>query len=113
MTMCPDIRSEPGEFGVSAAQNLDARALGSWLAGLSVSGFSPREDLALVEGLAMGRKIPAIAADLRQTDFVCRLRFEVLASTLRDTYGRLPIEAMPLLLTALRARVTRTEAAHG
>ena len=66
------------------------------LAAIGNGGFTASQDYRLMEGLAMGYGLPAVAA----AD-----RFRALRSGMMDIHQRLTLEAQEALVRALRSRL--------
>lgn len=63
------------------------------------------DDLALVEALTGGRKLPQTAEGLGFSERATSLRFAALSATIRDPRGRCTIDGQAALLAELRRRV--------
>ena len=68
-------------------------------------GFTAAQDYRLMEGLALGYGLPAVAASVGVTPNAAADRFRALRSGMMDIHQRLTLEAQEALVRALRGRL--------
>lgn len=68
-------------------------------------GFTPTQDYRLMEGLALGYGLPAVAASIGVAPNAAADRFKALRSGMMDIHQRLTLEAQEAMVRALRGRL--------
>ena len=91
---------------------LPARTAADWdaiarahLAAIGNGGFTASQDYRLMEGLALGYGLPAVAASVGVTPNAAADRFKALRAGMMDIHQRLTLEAQEALVRALRSRL--------
>ena len=69
-------------------------------------GFTASQDYRLMEGLALGYGLPAVAASVGVTPNAAADRFRALRSGMMDIHQRLTLEAQEALVRAMRGRLS-------
>ena len=69
-------------------------------------GFTASQDYRLMEGLALGYGLPAVAASVGVTPNAADDRFKALRIGMMDIHQRLTIEAQEAIVRALRGRLS-------
>ena len=75
------------------------------IAAIGNGGFTPTKDYRLMEGLALGYGLPAVAASVGVTPNDAADRFKALRSGMMDIHQRLTLEAQEALARVLRSRL--------
>ena len=75
------------------------------LASIGNGGFTPTQDYRLMEGLALGYGLPAVAASVGVTPNAAADRFKALRIGMMDIHQRFTLEAQESLVRALRSRL--------
>ena len=75
------------------------------LAAIGNGGFTPAQDYRLMEGLALGYGLPAVAASVGVTSNAAADRSRTLRSGMMDIHQRFTLEAQEALVRALRSRL--------
>ena len=68
-------------------------------------GFTATQDYRLMEGLALGYGLPAVAASVGVTPNAAADRFKALRIGMMDIHQRFTLEAQEALVRALRGRL--------
>lgn len=75
------------------------------LAAIGNGGFTASQDYRLMEGLALGYGLPAVAASVGVTPNAAADRFKALRIGMMDIHQRFTLEAQEALVRALRGRL--------
>ena len=75
------------------------------LAAIGNGGFTASQDYRLMEGLALGYDLPAVAASIGVTPNAAADRFKALRIGMMDIHQRFTLDAQLALVRALRGRL--------
>lgn len=75
------------------------------LAAIGNGGFTAAQDYKLMEGLALGYGLPAVAAAIGVTSNAAADRFKALKIGMMDIHQRFTLEAQEAMARALRSRL--------
>lgn len=75
------------------------------LAAIGNGGFTAAQDYRLMEGLALGYGLPAVASSVGVTSNAAADRFKALRLGMVDIHQRFTLEAQEALVRALRGRL--------
>ena len=75
------------------------------IAAIGNGGFTPTQDYRLMEGLALGYGLPAVAASVGVTPNAAADRSRALRNGMMDIHQRFTLDAQEALVRALRGRL--------
>ena len=75
------------------------------IAAIGNGGFTATQDYRLMEGLALGYGLPAVAHSVGVTSNAAADRFKALRSGMMDIHQRFTLEAQEAMVRALRSRL--------
>ena len=75
------------------------------IAAIGNGGFTASQDYRLMEGLALGYGLPAVAASVGVTPNAAADRFKALRIGMMDIHQRFTLEAQEAMVRALRGRL--------
>ena len=78
----------------------------SHIAAIGDGGFTASQDYRLMEGLALGYGLPAVAASVGVSPNAAADRSRALRNGMMDIHQRLTLEAQEALMRALRGRLS-------
>ena len=94
----------PTTFPTRTAADWDAIAR-AHIAAIGDGGFTAAQDYRLMEGLALGYGLPAVAHSVGVTPNAAADRFRALKIGMMDIHQRFTLEAQEALVRALRSRL--------